>query len=69
MCTIVIEVLTPLDRASRIKMYKNNARSRLFPRIAKTSIAWSSYGVAMVSISSYEINRGKLRPSFQCESP
>ena len=35
MCTIVIEVLTPLDRASCIKMYKNNAQSRLFRRIAK----------------------------------
>ena len=40
MCTIVIEALTPLDRISRIKMYKNNARSRLFCRIAKRSIAF-----------------------------
>ena len=38
MCTILIEALTPLDRTSRIKMYKNNARSRLFSRIAKRSI-------------------------------
>ena len=38
MCTIVIEALTPLDRISCIKMYKNNARSRLFCRIAKRSI-------------------------------
>ena len=38
MCTIVIEALTPLHRASRIKMYKNIARSRLFCRIAKRSI-------------------------------
>ena len=30
MCTIVIEALTPLDRASCIKMYKSNARSWLF---------------------------------------
>ena len=35
---IVIEALTPLDRTSRIKLYKNNARSRLFCRIAKRSI-------------------------------
>ena len=38
MCTIVIEALTPLDRSSDIKMYENNARSRLFCRIAKRSI-------------------------------
>ena len=37
-CTIVIEALTPLDRTSYIKMYKNNARSRLICRIAKRSI-------------------------------
>ena len=42
MWTIVIEALTPLDRTSCIKMYKNNARSRLFCRIAKRSIT-SSY--------------------------
>ena len=33
-----MEALTPLDRTSLIKMYKNNARSRLFCRIAKRSI-------------------------------
>ena len=38
MYTIKIEALTPLDRTSCIKMYKNNARSRLFCRIAKRSI-------------------------------
>ena len=38
MCTIVIEDLTPLDRTSCIKMYKDNARSRFFCRIAKRSI-------------------------------
>ena len=38
MCTIAIEALTPLDRTSRIKLYKNIARSRLFCRIAKRSI-------------------------------
>ena len=38
MCTIPVEALTPLDRTSRIKMYKNIARSRLFCRIAKRSI-------------------------------
>ena len=38
MCTIVIEALTPLDRISRIKVYKSNARSRLFCRIANRSI-------------------------------
>ena len=35
MYTIVIEASTPLNRTSRIKMYKNNARSRLFLRIVK----------------------------------
>ena len=38
-CTIVVEALTPLDRTSRIKLHKSNARSRLFCRIAKRSIA------------------------------
>ena len=38
---MVIEALTPLDRVSCIKMYKNNTRSRLFCRIAKRSIAGS----------------------------
>ena len=38
MCTILIEALTPLNRTSCIKMSKNNARSRLFRRIAKRSI-------------------------------
>ena len=38
MCTIAIEALTPLYRTSRIKLYKNNARSRLFCRIAKRSV-------------------------------
>ena len=38
MCTIVIEALTPLDRTSRIKIFKNDARSRLFCRIAKRSM-------------------------------
>ena len=38
MCTIAIEALTQLYRTSRIKLYKNIARSRLFCRIAKRSI-------------------------------
>ena len=37
MQTIGIEALTPLDRASGIEVYKNNARSRLFRRIARSS--------------------------------
>ena len=37
----MLEALTPLDRISCIKMYKNNARSRLFCSIAKRSIAKS----------------------------
>ena len=40
MCTIAIEALTPFNRTLRIKMYKNIARSGLFCRIAKRSIAW-----------------------------
>ena len=38
MCAIVIEALTPFDRTPCIKLHKNNARSRLFFRIAKISI-------------------------------
>ena len=38
MCIIAIEPLTPFDRTLRIKLYKNNARSRLIFRIAKRSI-------------------------------
>ena len=32
--------------------------------LGPSAIAWSSHSVAMVSISSYEIDREKLRPSF-----
>ena len=39
MCTIAIEAVTPLFRTSRINLYKNIARSRLFCRIAKRSIS------------------------------
>ena len=38
MYTTAIERLTPLDRTPCIKMYKNNAQSRLFWKIAKRSI-------------------------------
>ena len=38
-CPTLIKALTPLDRMSCIKMYKNNARSSLFCRIAERSIA------------------------------
>ena len=38
MCTIAIEPLTPLNRTSCIKVYKDIARSKLFCRIAKRSI-------------------------------
>ena len=38
MCTIAIEALTPLNRTSRIKLYRNIVRSRLFSRIGKRSI-------------------------------
>ena len=41
MCTIIKEALTPFDRTSRIKMYKNNARSRPFSRIANGSMTSS----------------------------
>ena len=41
MCTIAIEAVTPLYRTSRINLYKNIARSRLFCRIAKRSIIYS----------------------------
>ena len=36
--------------------------------LGQTIIAWSAYSIAMVSIFSYEIDRGKLPPSFQGES-
>ena len=39
MCTLVIRTLTPIDQTSRMTLYKNNARSRLFCRMAKRSIA------------------------------
>ena len=38
MCTIVIEALTPINRTSRMNIYKNSARSRLFCIIAKRSM-------------------------------
>ena len=38
MCIMMIEPPMLLDRTSRIKLYKYNARSRLFCRIAKRSI-------------------------------
>ena len=37
--------------------------------LGPSAIAWTSYSVAMVSISSYEIDRGKLHPKFHCQSP
>ena len=37
MCTIAIQALTPLNRTSRIKLYKNIVRSRLFNRITPFS--------------------------------
>ena len=37
--------------------------------LGPSAIAWSSYSVAMDSISSYEIDKGKLRPRFQFKSP
>ena len=37
--------------------------------LGPSAIAWSSYSVAMVSISSYEIDMGKLCPNFQFEVP
>ena len=39
MCTIAMEALTPLDRTSRMTMYRNDARSRLFCRIAKVYLS------------------------------
>ena len=48
MCTIVIEDLKPLDRASPIKLYKNNFRSRQICRIAKRSIDGKVYSSSTV---------------------
>ena len=38
MCTEVIKALAPLNRTLCIDMYEDNARSRLFCRLAKRSI-------------------------------
>ena len=61
MCTIVIEALTPLDRTSCIKMYKNNARSRLFCRIAKRSIKIGDWGERFVLVNG-GCSSGKWQP-------
>ena len=37
--------------------------------LGPSTIAWCSYSVAMVSISSNEIDGGKLHPKFQYQSP
>ena len=37
--------------------------------LGPSTIAWSSYSVVMVSISSYENDMGKRHPKFQCQSP
>ena len=37
--------------------------------LGPSAIAWGSHNVAFVSKSTYEMDRGKLRPSFLCESP
>ena len=50
MYTIVIETLTPLSRTSCIKMYKNDARSRLFGRIAIRSIS-NSEDIYLIDVS------------------
>ena len=34
--------------------------------LGPSAIAWSSCSVAMVSISSYEIDRAELRPNLNC---
>ena len=52
MCTIAIEALTPLYQTSRIKLYKDIARSSLFCRIAKRSI--NGFALEILKISSYE---------------
>ena len=57
MWTIAIEALTPLYRTWSIKLYKNIARSRLFCRIAKRSIARSNFILAVsnsLSVASFE---------------
>ena len=42
MCIILIEALTPLNRISCVKMYKNIARSRFFCKIAKRFFVYCS---------------------------
>ena len=69
MCTIVIEALTPLDRISCIKMYKNNARSRLFCRIAKRSIDWQSRFVGLGSNEMTELFTGTIFAILSAKIP
>ena len=59
MCTIAIEALTPFNRTSRIKMYKNFARSRLFRRIAKRSIVIQRMDPFFASLSLAGIMKSK----------
>ena len=47
---MVIEALTPLDRTSRIKEYKNNAPSRLFCSIAKRAITPHASALAISDV-------------------
>ena len=53
-CTTVTEALTPLDRTSRIRLYKKNPRSRLFCRIAKRSMGDVATGERSFQSNNYK---------------
>ena len=60
----MIEALTPLDRMLRVKMYKNNARSRLFCRIAKSSIYVTDIGHTVLTLLSNIVEAAAERVCF-----
>ena len=59
MCAIAIEVLTPLNRTSPIKVYNNNTRPRLFFRITKKAYCMNRTNGQPFS------HLGQVRENFQ----
>ena len=76
MYTIVIGGLTPLDQTSRMKTHENNARSRLFCRIAKTSVdnvraeSFAAHPLKMfMAASAIEIKVSSLKNAYHIGLP
>ena len=65
---IYIDVLTPLNRTSHIKMYKIIARPRLLRRIAKKSIPYSilAHDLLAIEFKSIAIFISEIEFRFQC---